>query len=48
MEQVNSLDLITTIGFIVSIVSAILAIVSIVFSAIFFWWGKKENDAASL
>jgi len=34
-------------GFILSIVSTVLAIVSIVFSAIFFWWGKKENDAAA-
>ena len=45
MEQ-----LITTIditGFILAIISAILAIVSIVFSAIFFWWGKKENESAA-
>ena len=43
-------QLITTIditGFILAIVSALLAIVSIVFSAIFFWWGKKENESAA-
>lgn len=34
-------------GFILAIASAFLAIVSIVFSAIFFWWGKKQNDSAS-
>ncbi|MBQ6305028.1 MAG: hypothetical protein IJK78_00525 [Bacteroidales bacterium] len=34
-------------GFILAIVSVVLAVVSIVFSAIFFWWGKKQNDSAS-
>ena len=45
MEQ-----LVTTIeitGFILAIVSVVLAVVSIVFSAIFFWWGKKQNDSTS-
>ena len=35
------------LGFILAIVSVVLAVVSIVFSAIFFWWGKKQNDSAS-
>lgn len=34
-------------GFILAIVSAILAVVSIVFSALFFRWGKKENESAA-
>lgn len=38
----------TIIGFIVGIVSAVLSVVSIVFSALFFWWSKKENDKTSL
>lgn len=45
MEQ-----LITTMditGFVLAIVSVVLAVVSIVFSAIFFWWGKEQNDLAS-
>ena len=45
MEQLITTMEIT--GFILAVVSAILAIVSIVFSAIFFWWGKKQNDSAS-
>lgn len=46
MEQIiNSIDI---IGFILAIVSVVLAIISIVFSAIFFWWGKKQNDSATL
>ena len=54
MDEINSRhimeQLITTIdivGFVLAIVSAVLAIVSIVFSAIFFWWGKKQNDSAA-
>ena len=34
-------------GFILAIVSVVLAVVSIVFSAIFFAWGKKQNDSAA-
>lgn len=45
MEQLN--DIIDITGFILAIVSVVLAVVSIVFSAIFFWWGKKQNDSAS-
>lgn len=45
MEQLVTLIDIT--GFVLAIVSVVLAIVSIVFSAIFFWWGKKQNDSAS-
>lgn len=45
MEQLISTFDIT--GFILAIVSVVLAIVLIVFSAIFFWWGKKQNDSAS-
>ena len=46
MEQlVSTFDI---IGFILAIVSVILAIVSIVFSAIFFWWGKEQNDSVTL
>ena len=37
----------TTISFIVGIISAVLAVVSIVFSALFFWWSKKESDMTS-
>ena len=48
MEQLSGIDAMTFIGFIVGIVSAVLAVVSIVFSALFFWWSKKENDATSL
>lgn len=45
MEQlVSTMDI---AGFILAIISAVLAIVSIVFSALFFWWGKKQNDSAS-
>ena len=45
MEQlINTIDI---TGFILAIVSAILAIVSIVFSALFFIWGKKENESAA-
>ncbi len=43
-------QLITTFditGFILALISVVLAVVSIVFSAIFFWWGKKQNDSAS-
>lgn len=47
MEQLSGLDAMTIIGFIVGIVSAVLAVVSIVFSALFFWWSKKENDNTS-
>ena len=47
MEQLNALDTMTTIGFIVGVISAVLGVVSIVFSAIFFWWSKKENDLTS-
>ena len=45
MEQLISTFNVT--GFILAIVSVVLAVVSIVFSAIFFWWGKKQNDSAS-
>lgn len=44
MEELTILDTMTIVGFIVGIISTILAIVSIVFSALFFWWSKKEND----
>lgn len=44
MEQLTILDTMTIVGFIVGIISTVLAIVSIVFSALFFWWSKKEND----
>ncbi len=44
MEQLSNIDIMTFVGFVVGIVSAVLAIVSIVFSALFFWWSKKEND----
>lgn len=45
MEQlISSFDI---TGFILAIVSVVLAVVSIVFSAIFFWWGKKQNDSAA-
>ena len=45
MEQlITTFDI---VGFVLAIVSTILAIVSIVFSAIFFWWGKKQNDSAA-
>ena len=47
MEQINSFDFVTIVGLILSIVSIVLAIVSVVFSALFFWWGKKENDSTS-
>ena len=47
MEQLSALDTMTTVGFIVGIISAVLGIVSIIFSAIFFWWSKKENDSTS-
>lgn len=36
------------VGFIVGIISAVLAIVSIVFSALFFGWSKKQNDTTSI
>ncbi len=45
MEQLITTFDIT--GFILAIVSVVLAVVSIVFSAIFFWWGKNQNDSAS-
>lgn len=48
MEQLSGLDAMTIISFIVGIVSAVLAVVSIIFSALFFWWSKKENDNTSL
>ncbi len=41
------LNYIEFVGLILAIVSAVLAIVSIVFSAIFFWWGKRQNELAS-
>lgn len=45
MEQlITSIDI---TGFILAIISVVLAVVSIVFSAIFFLWGKKQNDSAS-
>ena len=36
------------VGFILAIVSVVLAVVSIVFSAIFFRWGKEQNDSATI
>ncbi len=45
MEQLATS--INVIEFIMAVVSVVLAIVSIIFSAIFFWWGKKQNDSAS-
>ena len=48
MEQLSVLDSMTIISFIVGVVSAVLAVVSVVFSALFFWWSKKENDMTSL
>ncbi len=44
MDQLSSIEL---IGFILAVVSTVLAVVSIVFSAIFFWWGKKQNDSTT-
>lgn len=44
MGQLTNLDTMTLVGFIVGIISAVLAVVSIVFSALFFWWSKKENN----
>lgn len=45
MEQLISAIEIT--GFILAIVSVVLAVFSIVFSAIFYRWGKKENESAT-
>ena len=36
------------VGFVLAIVSVVLAVVSIVFSAIFFRWGKGQNDSATI
>ncbi len=47
MEQLTELGHMEIVGFVVGIVSAVLAIVSIVFSALFFWWSKKESDNLS-
>lgn len=43
----HSIDLANTVGIALSFASFILAVVSIVFSALFFWWGKKENERAA-
>lgn len=48
MELIDNVYIMNLIGFILGIVSVVLAVVSIVFSAIFFWWGKKQNEVTSI